>query len=73
LKPGVDKVDSWPDESGTRAKTSAARPAGEVGEACILGFEPECSLLVGPLAEQVQAITGERDIVRGEGEQQALR
>ena len=44
----------------------------EVGEACILGFEAQGSLLVEPLAEQVQAIAGERDIVRWKREQQAL-
>lgn len=45
----------------------------EVGEACILGFEAQRSLLVEPLAEQVQAIAREGDIVRGKREQQPLR
>jgi hypothetical protein len=44
----------------------------KVGEACILGFEVQGFLLVEPLAEQVQAIAGERDIVRGKREQQPL-
>jgi hypothetical protein len=45
----------------------------EVGEACVFGFEPQSFLLVEPVAEQLQAITGEGDVVRREREQQALR
>jgi hypothetical protein len=48
-------------------------PVVEVGEACVFGFEAQSFLLVEPLAEQVQTIAGERNVVRWKREQQALR
>jgi hypothetical protein len=45
----------------------------EIGKACIFGFEAEGSSLVEALAEQVQAIAGEGDVVGRERKEQVLR
>jgi hypothetical protein len=45
----------------------------EIGEARVLGLEPHSLLFIEPVAEQMQAVAGERDVVRGKREQQALR